>query len=662
MANHIKDGDRMAKIDTWREKYQTALSAYESNRENFKLWQKQFDGSKEIPHGNVEAGITPKPATSVYNFTRELIEAQIDSNIPQPAVQPKKPTERNRELADIITSMLRNELDRLPFEQLNDLDERITRIMSGSAYLVEWDNNQKTDTLIGQIDVKLITPLDIIPQELVYNTGKMDYFFLTFEDTKKRLAARYGKNLSEGSVDPKTGEIGTTDERATQVIVFYRNSEKIGCFSWAGDTVLVDDTGYFSRKGKMCAKCGKVSTEKICACGSNQFVKQDKDFETLMRDIVLSDGRMIPANSPAQNENGDFVMEDYTDGEQEIDAETGYPVYERIFADGLVIGDKPVERIKQRNVFEPTKIPYYTPRDFPIAVRRNVSAYQQFFGDSDCAAIRDQQIQANKAMTKIDSKIASTSEFFTKPEKLTFKMMNDGVTVLDIENPADIAMIKAISLQFDAGAEYATIERAYYQAKSLLGVSDTFQGKADPTATSGKAKEIQVAQAAGIQKSKRVMKNAAYAKLFEIMFQFMLAYADEPRTYTSQDENGQQVEKIFNRYDFLEQDEHGNWHYNDEFLFSVDEAGAMQTDKQFLLQDVRTDFGMGAFGAKEAPETMLMYWKEKAVLGYPNAKRMVNHWQAKVDAANEAAEMQQMIAQQMPQQMPPMEANTGVMM
>ena len=154
------------------------------------------------------------------------------------------------------------------------------------------------------------------------------------------------------------------------------------------------------------------------------------------------------------------------------------------------------------------------------------------------------------------------------------------------------------------------------------------------------------------------MKNAAYADLYRNMFWFLLAFADEPRTYTTMDESGRQVEKIFNRYDFLEQDEFGNWYYNDEFLFSVDEAGAMQTDKQFLLEDVRVDFNMGAFGNPADPETILMYWKEKEVLGYPNAKRMVKHWQDKLDRQQRVAMQAQMMQGTAPP-VPPQNAMMG---
>ena len=617
--------DRISqRLSEWKEKYQTALSAFSADRENVRLWQAQFDGDKKIPGG--------RDASSVYNFTKELIEAQVDSSVPQPAVQPRKPTKRNRELAEIITSALRNELERLHSVQFNDLDERLSRIMGGAVYLTEWDNTQKTHATVGELSNRLVSPLEFIPQETVYEIGKMDHFFLAFEETKERIRAKYGKDVSDEGIDGMVSDRGTAEELVTQIVCFYREGGKVGCISWAGDTLLMDEGNYFARKDKVCARCGKTQAhgEQECLCGAARWERRDRDFETLTEDMVQFDGRVIPARSPLR-EGGELVMEEYR--EPMVDPVTGMELHRRILQEGLAVGEEPLTQPRLRPAMAPTKIPYYTPKDFPIALRRNMSVYQRFFGDSDCNVIREQQLQANKALTKIDNKIKKTSEFFTKPADLNFKYSNDNdeFGVLNVENPAQMAMIRAVSLQFDMGAEYEVIQRAYYMAKSVLGVTDTFQGKADATAQSGRAKEIQVAQSAGIQRSKRVMKHAAYADLFRNMFWFLLAFADEPRVYTTMDETGRQIEKIFNRYDFLEQDAFGNWYYNDEFLFSVDEAGAMQTDKRFLLEDVRVDFNMGAFGNPTDPETVLMYWKEKEVLGYPNAKRMVKHWQDRLD-------------------------------
>ena len=78
--------------------------------------------------------------------------------------------------AKIIEDMLRNEMDRLPFAEINDLMERIVPIQGGGAYLVEWDNTARTHTTIGELNVVPIHPRQMVPQDGVYSgIEDMDY-------------------------------------------------------------------------------------------------------------------------------------------------------------------------------------------------------------------------------------------------------------------------------------------------------------------------------------------------------------------------------------------------------------------------------------------------------------------------------------------------------
>ena len=545
--------------------------------------------------------------------------------------------------------MCRNEIDRMPTEYLNDEDERVVKVMGGDLFLIEWDNSSTTHDTVGALSLRLVNAKQFIPQEGVTTLSYMDHIFITFEDTKKRIKDRYGKDVELESVDGQTTETTDKEDMVTQVICYYMENGRLGCYSWAGDTILIEDDDYEARKDKICTKCGKTKPlgEKKCICGSTEWEKRPLGFETLTEDIVRSDGSIIPAMSYARDEEGKPLLEDYE--AQAVDMQSGMPMHDYIVQDGMVVGSQPRMETKQRPYQVPTQIPYYTPKKFPICLRKNVSVYGEVMGDSDCDIIADFQIATNKLLSKVNKKAISSGSILTVPSDLNYNPSDEDVKPLKIDNIQQMQMIKALSLTYDVSADLNTVERYYQMAKSCLGISDTYQGKADNTATSGAAKSLQIAQAAGRQKSKRVMKNACYADIYEMMFKFMLAYADEPRTYTSTDHNGKPVEKVFNRYDFLVQDEYGNWYYDDEYLFSVDEAGANYNDRNFILEDVRQDFGMGAFGNAQEPETLLLYWKEKEVLNYPNAKRMVSHWEEKIaEVKQQQAMMQQ--AQQMAQQ------------
>ena len=133
------------------------------------------------------------------------------------------------------------------------------------------------------------------------------------------------------------------------------------------------------------------------------------------------------------------------------------------------------------------------------------------------------------------------------------------------------------------------------------------------------AKEFQAAQSAGRLESKRVMKAAAYAELFELMFKFQLAYSDEPRSVSYRDHKGDVVYETFNRYDFLKQDADGAWYWNDDFLFSVDSNEALEQNRTAMWQETRMNLQSGAFGNPTEIETLILFWSKMEELHYPGA-------------------------------------------
>jgi hypothetical protein len=115
------------------------------------------------------------------------------------------------------------------------------------------------------------------------------------------------------------------------------------------------------------------------------------------------------------------------------------------------------------------------------------------------------------------------------------------------------------------------------------------------------------------------MKNAAYAALFEAMFKFKLAYADEPRPVVSKDKSGKRTFSEFNRYDFLEQDDAGEWYWNDRFIFSCDTSAPLANNREAMWQETRLNLQTGAFGDPANPQTLILFWTKMEMLHYPGA-------------------------------------------
>jgi hypothetical protein len=165
----------------------------------------------------------------------------------------------------------------------------------------------------------------------------------------------------------------------------------------------------------------------------------------------------------------------------------------------------------------------------------------------------------------------------------------------------------------------------------------------DKTAESGVSKQIQVQQSAGRLESKRVMEDAAYADLFQTMFQFMLAYTDEPREFRAESADGKPISRIFSRYDFLEQDEFGGWYYDDQYLFSTDISGSLANNRQMMWQETRMNYQSGAFGDPMNPLTLKVFWEELEALHYPNASRIIQRIQEMLEQQQLIQQMQQQI-------------------
>ena len=634
------------KLRLWQERLSVNESAYEDEEARMAQREALYMGSHTITPivEKDEKDETPH----VRNICAELIEAQVDSNIPAPKVTARRKEDELK--AKLIEDMLRNELDRMPFEKLNDMMERTVPIQGGAAFLLEWDNTQRTHTTVGELTVRVLHPRKIVPQDGVY-TGieDMDYVILKMPQTKEYIKRRYGVDVSdEGEEDPEIkGDDGSpSDDMVTQYLAYYRNKNGgIGLFSWVTDYVLIDLEDYQARRLKKCATCGAMEPaedlesmeaptldgtppggqgtmtrngRKACPyCGGTKWESAEQDYEELPNPVMRSDGSTIGG-----------MMERVTLDETMVDA-MGLPI--------------------PMTVQEPMRVPYYKPDIYPVILQKNVSVYGKFLGDSDIDKIADQQNSTNRLEAKILDKLLKSGSFVTLPPAAHIDNNAKDMKTLRPDSAAEMAMIGVYTLQGDVEQDLVYLSQIYEEARQVIGITDSFQGRADRTATSGKAKEFAAAQSAGRLESKRVMKNAAYAALFEAMFKFKLAYCDEPRPVTAHDDQGNPVYEEFNRWDFLEQDEAGEWYWNDQFLFSTDDTAPLANNREAMWQEARMNLQTGAFGDPSQLQTLILFWSQMETLHYPmaaEAKQYLEQQLQQQQAAQQAQMMQMQEAQQ----------------
>jgi len=614
------------KIDIWNERLRKNEAALAEEFTRMDQRANLYNGTRDIEATPAAAGKKrgkkpPDKASGVRNIVAELIEAQVDSSFPLPKVTARR--QEYEGLAKTLEDYLCNETDRQPFEMMNDMDERISPVQGGSVFLVEWDSERHTHQTRGELCVSILHPRQVIFQDGVKDINDMDFVIVNMGMTKKHVYAKYHVSVeNETESDPASrGGTGVSDDIVTVHFGYFRNDKGgIGRFTWVNDVVLEDLEDYQARRAKKCADCGAEWQEGAAACpscGSRKAESRSADSFTLYEDIARSDGSIIPQYAGMG-------------ADQQIMPQMG----------GLPA---------MMPQMEPRRRPYYKPDVYPIVVRRNVSAWGKPLGDSDVDKIADQQNMIKKCDTRVQEKLDTGGSVLMKSKRTKMPYHDGQFKVIEVETPDELSCFRLVNLQVDTGQDQAVSDSNYQQARNILGITDSFQGRPDRTATSGTAKQIAVAQSAGRLESKRIMKNAMYADLYAVMFRFLLAYSDEPRAVRHKNVDGSTSYSEFNKYDYLAQDDAGEWYWIDDFLFSVDNSSSLAGNREAMWQEIRMNLQTGAFGDPADIETLILFWGMMAGQHYPYA----------AEIKEQLEQRRQMMEQQAQMQMPPGAAGMG---
>ena len=558
----IENKNAALKLEFFKALYKCAENAYAPRLESFERAMKQYKGSSEID-GSDEAAIT------VRNITYEIVESQVSSDIPSPKADATSYSEKRGRNATSIERLCRSIRSKLPFDEMNDIDERYTYVYGGSVWYVDWDNSSKYMGEVGGVRIECISPCDFIPQPSIYDIDDMEYCFLKFVTTKSELTRRYGIPEDQTSLADFEYEYDAeadASDTVKTVTCFYRDEDgEIGRFIFSGDLTLSDTPRYYMRKKNICCKCGEE--EEICRCENKKTKSSDVRYESIYTSVA--------------------------DGISEIE------------------------------------IPYYVPHLFPIAIRKNTSAEKQLFGQSDCDYIRPEQQAINKIESRILQKLLRAGITPIVPEDASISINNSVFgQVIKMKPGESAAQYGKVDTTPNISQDIAEAERLYDHAKRVIGISDAFQGvDTGAYAESGYAKQLRINQASGRLESKKKMKHAAYARIDRIIFSLYLAFADEPRHLSYKDAYGRIHETEFSRFDFIELDPtSGKYFYDDAYLFSVDLNGGNEYQREALWQRNLENLKAGTLGDPKSSATLLRYWQCQERAHYPHARENVEYF------------------------------------
>ena len=567
-----------------------AEEAYESETSKMDGRERLYRGDTEL-RPLVDGHASRAKTRHVRNIIAENLEAEVDCNIPQPKVTPRRAEDWER--AKLIEDLIRAELDRLPMEELNDLMERMVPIQGGGFWLIEWDEAAGRFYRTGELAASVLHPKAVIPQDGVTGgVDEMDYLFLKQALTGAYVARRWGVRVEGGEDEPELRSVedaAAAEGLVTVYTAYYRGDDgRIGRFVWTGERVLEDSPDFLARKCKKCGTCGAVlprSREKILEmlpegaekavcpyCGGSSLHNSTAECEEVYRGFVTARGVVVPG---ARVEGGALV---------------------------------------------PTKLPVYRPDLYPVVLQRNVTLYGRLLGDSDVDKIAPQQNALNWHMKKIDDRLLGAGSVVVLPKDAHVDLDPRDNRIWRVDSASDAAAVRVLDFASDLRYNFAQAGECYEAARNILGITDSYQGRKDTTATSGRAKEFSAAQAAGRLESKRMLKASAWARLFELIFKLTLACAREPRQLAAFDENGDTVYRTFDRFDFLERDAAtGEYYWDDDFLFACDTAAPLASSRTAMWQECRELFASGAYGDVSDPRARVLFWTEMERLHHPLA-------------------------------------------
>jgi hypothetical protein len=594
-------------VQKWRTKFEVAYLAYAGALDSMEEREKIYLGTNKIKP--VFEGDSATSTPHLRNVVAELIEAQVQSYYPLPKVSPM--SGEDEALAKEIEDLLRGEVDRMPFEELNDIMERIIPVQGAGDYHVEWDSTARQGRGRGKLRVTHLHPKQVIPQPGVY-TGveDMDYLFLILPQTKEYIRRRYGVSVedqSEEFPDVKAAvdaleEAKSENDMVSQIIAYFRSeSGAIGRVSWVGDIPLEYTEDYQARHLMRCDDCGKIvlSGDGVCeSCGSSHVSDSAERFEERYEPLEIADGIVLKP-----------------DMTNVIDP-------------------------------EPLRIPNYVPDVYPVVHQKNISEYGRFLGASDVDKIESLQNMVNRLECAIVEKICEAGSLVSLPNDV--KITTEGgknMKVIRLTKPEQMNYFGVFNLQGDTSQDRVHLNATYEEMKQAIGITDSFLGRRDPTATSGVAKDFAAKQSAGRLESKSVCKASAFGKLYEVMFKFLLAYADHPVSVPYRSDKGEATYKEWNRYKFLRRDEFGELYWNDSFIFSCDSASSLATNREAMWQEIRGNYTSGAYGDPTSNETRLLFWQKMDEQHYPGAAANARIFREKMEEEARAQAMAQAAAQ-----------------
>lgn len=558
--------------------YSLAKAAHDNTEEvspeNLDKWRKAYYGTLgALKQDGTESS---KRGRQLRKMVYELIESKIDNSIPLPKLIPRYKSDLP--LVNVTEEYLKFEVNNIFTKYLNDKSERATYVDGTCWYKVWWDSLDNTHERSGNVKIDVCRADQIIPQPGVSDYRKLEYIFERSELSLSRIWDLYHRHIVPVAQDTNVIEV---------ISCYYLNSDRIvGLFMYAPHSrqVICNEESWQIRKLRTCKVCGTINPQgDTCRnCGSKKFKYEDATEDILEEDLME-------------------IYNPYAVGETD-DEERKDEYKTKLF---LSAG---------------TEIPFYQVRQLPFVPRPAISSLNNIYGTSEVKITLESQDAINKLLSKALDKTMKSGSILTKPEKVKIADNDATFKVLGVRTAEEAAMIQSKQVVADTSQDIMMASLLYESGKASSGVTESYQGAKDSSATSGKAKQYSAAMTAGRIESLRVMKSAAFAGLYELVLKYLLAFSDEPRRFVRVLPNGTEKEECWNKYMFLGKDKYGTIYYRDDLHFDCDPAATLSQNRAQMWQETQDKFVQGAFGDPSDSRVLELFWNIMDSLQYPLAK------------------------------------------
>lgn len=565
-------------VSLWEAKYQVAKAEYESSRvnsKNVKRWRNAYMGIfNQLDDSGEETQIRAKALRKVVY---ELVEQKVNTRIPAPKMTPRYHSDLIP--VEATESLIKQEMDRMLSEEVHDESERATLIDSTCWFKISWDPFDNTHERSGMPVVECCPVDTVFPQPGVRNYKRLEYIFQKLTLTLAQVHDLYDRHVQTGN----DGDLVNIVE-----CYFLNENRHVGKFAWHEEslTVLCNDLEWGMRRRRQCVKCDTiVPIEDICpTCGSTEL-------------------KYVGVKTHRLTQPLDFVNNPYRSGSTADKSQDQTQVDEN------------------QQIPEGTEIPYYLIRQLPFVPKRTSKLVDDIYGISEVQLHLEVQDTINKFLHKAELKSDKSKAYVTKLKDTRIDDENNEITFIEVESAEEGQSIQVKQVMADISQEVTMSQLLYDGAKGVAGVTDTDQGKYDPSARSGKAKQLQMIASEDRQQASNTQRNIAYAGVYELIFKYLLAYCDEERSFVKLLPDGTSREEVWSKYLFLDVDKNGNYYYRDDFAWSVDPATEITQDRASMWRLIDNDYLNGTMGTDIDPiRALRMYWHMKNQSGYPTAK------------------------------------------